>query len=130
MDEEDPERIAFSEYHASKSPSGSFMIRKGRYKYIYYVGFAPELFDLESDPEEIHDLSDDPLYVDILRDYEAILRTMIDPEEVDRRANAAQKELVERAGGPEAVFANLVTAMSDTPVPDAIDAELRGDAVD
>ncbi len=130
MDEEEPERIAFSEYHASKSPSGSFMIRKGRYKYIYYVGFAPELFDLESDPEEIHDLSDDPLYVDILRDYEAILRTMVDPEEVDRRANAAQKELIERAGGPEAVFANLVTTKSYTPVPDAIDAALRGDAVD
>ena len=86
------------------------MIRKGRYKYIYYVGFSSELFDLESDPEEIHDLSDDPLYVDVVRDYEAILRAIVDPEEVDRRANAAQKELVEQAGGPEAVYAHLVTA--------------------
>ena len=101
------------------------MIRKGRYKYIYYVGFEPELFDLESDPEEEHDLSSDPLYVDVLRDYEAILRGMVDPEEIDRQANAAQKEMIERAGGPEQVFANLVTTKSYTPVPDAIDAALR-----
>ncbi|WP_089721059.1 sulfatase-like hydrolase/transferase, partial [Candidatus Entotheonella palauensis] len=43
---DDPERMAFSEYHAAGSPSGSFMVRKGRYKYIHYVGYAPELFDL------------------------------------------------------------------------------------
>jgi len=125
---DDPDRVAFSEYHAAKSPSGSFMIRKGRYKYIHYVGFEPELFDLESDPEEEHNLSGDPLYVDVLRDYEAILRNMIDPEEIDRQANAAQKEMVERAGGPEQVFANLVTTKSYTPVPDAIDAALRREA--
>jgi len=125
---DDPDRVAFSEYHASKSPSGSFMIRKGRYKYIYYVGFEAELFDLESDPDEEHNLVADPLYVDVVRDYEAAMRAMIDPEEIDRRANAAQKEMIEKAGGPEKVFANLVTTKSYTPVPDAIDAALRGEA--
>ena len=125
---DDPERVAFSEYHASKSPSGSFMIRKGRYKYIHYVGYAPELFDLESDPEEEHNLVGDPLYVDVERDYAAALRAMIDPEEIDRQANAAQKEMIEKAGGPDAVFANLVTAKSYTPVPDAIESALREEA--
>ena len=33
-----------------------FMIRRGRFKYIHYPGFAPELFDLEADPDELHDL--------------------------------------------------------------------------
>jgi len=122
--DDDTHRIAFSEYHAAKSPSGSFMIRKGRYKYIHYVGFEPELFDLESDPEEVHNLSTDPLYVDVLRDYEGILRGMIDPEAIDRKANAAQKAMVERAGGPEKVYANLVTTKSYTPVPAGIDAKL------
>ena len=124
-DDDDPERIAFSEYHATKSPSGSFMIRKGRYKYIYYVGYAPELFDLQSDPEEEHDLSNDPLYADVLRDYDELLHRMINPNEIDRQANVAQKILVESHGGPEAVFANLVTTKHYTPVPNSIDVKLR-----
>ena len=82
------------------------------------------MFDLESDPDEEHNLAADPLYVDVVRDYEAAMRAMIDPEEVDRQANAAQKEMIEKAGGPEQVFANLVTTKSYTPVPDAIDAAL------
>ena len=77
------------------------------------------------DGSALSDLSDDPLYVDVLRDYEAILRNMIDPEDIDRQANAAQKEVIERAGGPEQVFANLVTTKSYTPVPDAINDSLR-----
>jgi choline-sulfatase len=57
---DDAERVAFAEYHAARSPSGSFMIRKGRYKFIHYVGFEPELFDLEVDPEETVNLAEDP----------------------------------------------------------------------
>ena len=76
------------------------------------------MFDLESDPDEEHNLASDPLYVDVVRDYEAAMRAMIDPEEIDRQANAAQKEMIEKAGGLEQVFANLVTIQSYTPVPD------------
>ena len=32
------------------------MIRNNRWKYIYYKGFSPQLFDLENDPEEFSDL--------------------------------------------------------------------------
>ena len=39
--------------------SAAFMLRRGRYKYHYYVGFEPELFDLELDPEETTDLAGD-----------------------------------------------------------------------
>ena len=124
-EEDDPDRIAFSEYHASKSPSASFMIRKGRYKYTHYIGFEAELFELESAPYEEHNLAADPLYVDVVRDYEAAMRAMIDLEEIERQANAAQKEMIGKAGGLEQVFANLVTTKSSTPVPDAIDDALR-----
>ena len=34
------------------------MLRKGKYKYHYYVGYRPELFDLKADPEELHDLAE------------------------------------------------------------------------
>ena len=50
------------------------MIRKGRYKYIHYVGFEARLFDLESDPVEEHNLAADPLYVEVVHDYEAAMR--------------------------------------------------------
>lgn len=122
---DDPERIAFSEYHASGSPSASFMIRKGRYKYIHYVGFEPELFDLETDPEEESNLATDGKFADVVRAYETHLRDILDPDAVDRQAKAAQIALIEAAGGPEEVMANLVTTKHYTPVPDEIDAELR-----
>ena len=101
------------------------MIRKGRYKYIHYAGFEPELFDLESDPEETTNLAEHADYTDIIREYDASLRGILNPEAVDAQANAAQKALIEVAGGPEAVMANLVTTKHYTPVPDEIDAELR-----
>jgi choline-sulfatase len=122
---DDIERVAFSEYHAARSPSGSYMIRKGKYKYIHYVGFRPELFDLETDPEEENDLAGDARHAGVVREYEALLRDILDPDEIDRRANAAQKSLIERSGGPEAVMNNLVTTKHYTPVPDDIDEELR-----
>ncbi len=114
---DDRNRIVFSEYHAAGSPSASYMLRKGRFKYIYYVGFKPELFDLESDPEEACDLAAGPAYANVLTEFEAALRAIVDPEDADRRANEAQKKLIEGRGGPEAVMANLPTRKLFTPVP-------------
>ncbi|MGQ4808116.1 Choline-sulfatase [Candidatus Entotheonellaceae bacterium PAL068K] len=114
---DDPDRLVFSEYHAAQSPSGSFMIRQGRYKYIHYVGFAPELFDLGADPEELHDLAQDNAYAGTVQEFERQLRAIVDPEATDRQAKAAQKALVESRGGPEAVMRNLVTTKNYTPVP-------------
>ena len=81
------------------------MIRRERYKYIHYVGHEPELFDLESDPEERHDLSESPAHQSILSELEACLLRILDPEEVDRRAKAEQAALVEQHGGRDAVIA-------------------------
>lgn len=33
------------------------MLREGRWKLIYYHGYAPQLFDLATDPDELHDLA-------------------------------------------------------------------------
>ena len=32
------------------------MVRTHRWKYIHYEGFRPQLFDLQSDPQELTDL--------------------------------------------------------------------------
>jgi choline-sulfatase len=115
--DDEPERVAFSEYHAARSPSAAYMVRKGRYKYIHYVGYEPELFDLRADPEEMRDLSSDPAYAEVRAQMYAQLCSMLDPQAVDARANAAQKALVESRGGPQAVLARLVTDKAYTPVP-------------
>ncbi|SDO46824.1 sulfatase-like hydrolase/transferase [Afipia sp. GAS231] len=114
---DDRERLAFSEYHAAASPSASYMLRKGRFKYIYYVGFAPELFDLEADPEESRNLAQLPEYDATMKQLETMLRGIVDPEDADRRANEAQRALIESKGGPDQVMANLPTKKMYTPVP-------------
>lgn len=99
-----PDRVAFSEYHAVGAESAGYMIRKGPWKYHYYVGFAPELFDLRSDPDEAVNLAGDPAHAARLAEMEAELRRICDPEATDRRAKADQAALVERHGGREAAY--------------------------
>ncbi|MCB1995401.1 MAG: sulfatase-like hydrolase/transferase [Burkholderiaceae bacterium] len=95
----DPQRVVFSEYHAAGSNTAAFMLRKGRWKYHHYVRFAPELFDLEADPEELHDLAGDPAHQAVLQAMEAELRALCDPEAVDALAKQDQADLIERLGG-------------------------------
>jgi choline-sulfatase len=103
-EESDPSRIAFSEYHASSSITGTFMIRNGKYKYIHYVYFAPQLFNLEEDPNELNDLAMDLTYTEVLMECEQKLRRIMDPEETDRKVKQAQAEKVMQYGGREAVL--------------------------
>lgn len=98
---DDPERLVFSEYHAAGAVSGAFMLRKGRWKYHYYVGFASELFDLENDPEELEDLSESPEHAATLAMMEAELHSICDPKDVNAQAFRDQAELISLHGGPE-----------------------------
>ena len=99
-----PQRTVLSEYHAASSPSGAFMIRHGRFKYIHYTGYAPMLFDLANDPHERHDLSGDSAHKADLEACEAALRNLLDPEAVDRRARGDQTAMIEKLGGKDAVL--------------------------
>jgi choline-sulfatase len=84
---------------------------------VYYVGGPPQLFDLAADPEERHDLAEapGPATAEVLARFEARLRTLLDPEEVDRRAKADQAARVAAFGGREAVLARGTFANSPTP---------------
>ena len=90
-------------------------MRKGRYKFHYYVGYPSELFDLDADPEELYDLAADPAHAETLREMESVLRSRLDPEAIDAAAKFAQTALIERHGGPEK--AKNVGAPGTTPVP-------------
>ncbi|MXY34056.1 MAG: sulfatase-like hydrolase/transferase [Boseongicola sp. SB0664_bin_43] len=110
------ERAVFSEYHAVGSVSGGFMLRRGRWKLNCYVGFEPELFDLEADPEELTDLAPDPGHSETLSELETELRAVCDLEEVNARAFADQDELIARHGGREAALG--LGAPGATPPPE------------
>lgn len=98
-------RTAFSEYHAMYSPSGIFMVRTERYKYVHYVGHPPQLFDLLADPDETLDLGLATEYAEVRAACERELRSIVDPEAVDRRARADQRRRIEAIGGVEAILA-------------------------
>lgn len=100
-----PRRNVFSEYHAMGSTTGAFMIRNGRYKFVCYPKYAPQLFDLEADPEELCDLGEDPGHATVRAECEMLLRRICDPDEVDARAKRRQAEQVAKHGGREAVIA-------------------------
>ncbi|MDM0109164.1 sulfatase-like hydrolase/transferase [Variovorax sp. J22R24] len=110
-----PERVVFSEYHAAGSNTAGFMVRKGRWKFHYYVRFRPELFDLDADPEELCDLASDPRHAAVVAEMEAELRCICDPEAVDALAKSDQRAMIERLGGVQA--AATMGAGGATPVP-------------
>ncbi len=98
-----PRRSVLVEYHATGSSAGAFALRVGRFKYVYYCAYPPELFDLESDPEELDNLAGKPEYAARLAECEHALRAICDPDAVERRAKARQAEIIERHGGRTAI---------------------------
>jgi len=100
--EPDTERIVFSEYHDGGSITGSYMIRIGPWKYIYHVGYSPELYNLDRDPHETQDLAHDPGHADVCRECLAALHRILDPEAVNAMAFEDQRRKIGALGGVEA----------------------------
>ena len=113
--EEDENRLVFSEYHGAGAISGAFMLRDGQYKYIHYVNFEPELYDLQSDPEELVNLATNNKFKEILKNYKNKLFRIVDPNAINNEALADQARLVEKNGGIEKVL--MKGGLSGTPVP-------------
>ncbi len=112
---DDPDRTILSEYHDGGSTTGTFMLRWDRWKYVYYVGMTPQLFDLAADPDELTDLAETPGASGILAEGERRLRTICDPEEVNARCFADQRRRIAALGGEDACRAAPV--FNHTPAP-------------
>jgi len=78
------ERIVFSEMHSEGVYSTCFMVRKGKYKYIYIHGHDSQLFDLQKDPGEWHNLAGDPEYNDLQHRLKALVLKQFHPDEIEQ----------------------------------------------
>ncbi|MCH7476908.1 MAG: hypothetical protein IIA14_02270 [SAR324 cluster bacterium] len=112
---EKPERTVFSEYHAANSTTATYLVRRGEFKYVHYVKYRPQLFNLENDPEETEDLAERKEMQPLLAECEATLRTIVDPEAADALAKSDQRAKIERHGGREAIVSR--GAFAYTPAP-------------
>lgn len=66
----------FSEWCFTRSPGR--MVRSPRYKYTRYLeGDGEELFDLVTDPGELHSLINDPAHAEVLAAHRAMLETHV-----------------------------------------------------
>jgi choline-sulfatase len=119
---ETSDRAVLSEYHAAGAITGFYMLRWDRWKYVYYVGYPPQLFDLESDPDEAIDLAEDAEYREIIARCEARLREIVDPEATNVRAFRDQGAKIAAHGGFEAIekASRELQALGFTPPPEDI----------
>ncbi|MPW22248.1 sulfatase-like hydrolase/transferase [Paraburkholderia sp. CNPSo 3157] len=101
---EHPDRNVLVEYHGMGSTTGAFMIRHRHFKYVYYIDYPPQLFDLKADPEEFEDLAADPACAAILAECHQRLLAICEPHRVDQLVRERQAVLLAANGGRAAVI--------------------------
>jgi len=100
--------FALSEYYAHNIASGYVMVRMGKWKYVYHTppddrhGEARELYDLEADPGEFHNLADDPKHAGrIERMHAAMLAELPEhPNQTEARCRTEIAKGYERKDAP------------------------------
>ncbi len=90
ISQHDDTRVVFAEYHGHGTPGSSFMIRKGRWKYVWHAGAPAQLFDLGADPDELANLA--IRKKEIANEMEAELRKICSPEKENERAESFIEE--------------------------------------
>jgi choline-sulfatase len=104
LEEDAVDRAVLSEYHLEKVRAPCFMVRKGRFKYMLVHGYDRRLFDLETDPAELHDLAPLPEYATVVAELHAIVLEAFDPDALAAegaasvRRRVVVKEAMERTG--------------------------------
>lgn len=76
-----------------------FMIRRGRYKYIFSEPDPDQLYDLGADPNELENLADQPEYEEVRRAFHAEVLERWDSQALRQRVIESQRRrrLVDRA---------------------------------
>ena len=93
---QDEDRTVFCEYHGHGVRSGAFMLRKGPWKLLYNMDAPHQLFHLEKDPHELHNVIEpEPRVFQLLAQE---LRRFCCPEAEDERAHSFVRRQLEALG--------------------------------
>jgi len=85
---------ALLEYHDTSCCTGTFMLRRGDWKYVALPGYEPLLFNLKDDPDETRNLA--PVRPETAKEMDRLLRSIVDYDTVDARAKAYDRESFRR----------------------------------
>lgn len=94
------ERSAYPGYVYAESNSegnctGSYMIRKGDWKYIYFSWYDQNLlFNLKEDPGEFNNLVGKPEFASVEHELHSILTSLVDPDAITEQAFQKQREVL------------------------------------
>ncbi len=81
---------AFAEWHGDRCCTGSYMLRRDRWKLIHHIGYEPQLFDLAKDQWEMNNLaSSEP---GVVKELTGVLTDNFDCEGIDKRARKYDRE--------------------------------------
>jgi choline-sulfatase len=88
--------FAYSESHSEGNCTGSFMIRKGNWKYLYFTGGDPLLFDMSAPDGEFRNLAKEKQHAPLLKEMHALLTSKVDPDKVTAMAFEKQEQVLQR----------------------------------
>lgn len=103
-----------------------FMIRRGRWKFVASLPDPDQLFDLEADPHERHNLAGHPDHADLVQAFRAELAESFDPHRLRAEVIASQKR---RRLVDAAMRRGSWTAWDHQPTVDASSAYVRSHLV-
>lgn len=90
--EADPTRTAvITEYMGEGAAAPMMMLREGKYKYIHCPLDPPLLYDLETDPRELHNLAEESDYAAMVEAFAARVQEHVDLDALDSRVRASQR---------------------------------------
>ena len=114
---------ALGEYCAECAPAHPiFMIRRGRFKYVHCEVDPPLLFDLETDPDELVNLTKDPAHAEVSDAFAAEVAKRWDSASITQDVLATQRQ---RRAVHAAMEAGLITSWDYQPKRDAAQEFVR-----
>jgi choline-sulfatase len=95
----DPGRVVVGEYMGEGAVAPIFLIRRGRWKFVWSRPDGAQLFDLEADPLELCNLVGDLDVTDVVADFTTEVLRRWDPDAIERavRADQGARSLIDRA---------------------------------